>query len=82
MASSGTFCSGTINQGLQQYPYPSHVNASSFLSVKLSGKTNYARWQEQMMCLVESHDMLSFVDGTFGNPKKNVDSKKKVDNCN
>lgn len=31
------------------------------------------------MCLVESHDMLSFIDGTFRNPKKNVDSKKKVD---
>ncbi|XP_023743723.1 protein ACCELERATED CELL DEATH 6 isoform X2 [Lactuca sativa] len=79
MASSGTFCSGTINQGSQQYSYPSHVNASSFLSVKLSSKTNYTRWQEQMMCLVESHDMLSFIDGTFRNPKKNVDSKKKVD---
>ncbi|KAJ9558173.1 hypothetical protein OSB04_012787 [Centaurea solstitialis] len=68
--------------GLPQYPYPSHVNAASFLSIKLSGVTNYRPWQEQMMCLVESHDMLCFINGTLEKPhENNIDhSKKKAKN--
>ncbi|KAL7617238.1 hypothetical protein Lser_V15G03368 [Lactuca serriola] len=49
----------------QEYPYPSHVHAASFVSVKLSSKTNYSMWEEQMKCLLESHDMLGFIDGTI-----------------
>ncbi|CAH1439428.1 unnamed protein product [Lactuca virosa] len=53
----------------QEYPYPSHVHAASFVSVKLSSKTNYSMWEEQMMCLLESHDMLGFIDGTIKKEK-------------
>ncbi|KAJ9558197.1 hypothetical protein OSB04_012811 [Centaurea solstitialis] len=62
------------------YPYPSHVNTSSYVSVKLSGTndTNYLMWKAQMMCLVQSHDMVGFIDGTLKPRKPNVNSKKKA----
>ncbi|GKA91041.1 putative ankyrin repeat-containing domain, PGG domain, retrotransposon copia-like protein [Tanacetum coccineum] len=56
--------------GCQQYPYPCYVNAASFVSIKLSNKSNYRPWEEQLMCLVESHDMLGFIDGTIKSPKE------------
>ncbi|KAI3723803.1 hypothetical protein L2E82_35561 [Cichorium intybus] len=77
MAFSSTFSSRTIDQGSLDYPYPSHVNAASFVSIKLSGKTNYGPWQKQLMCLLEIHDMLGFIDGTFKNPELNGANKKK-----
>ncbi|KAF5760052.1 putative ankyrin repeat-containing domain, PGG domain, retrotransposon Copia-like protein [Helianthus annuus] len=67
-----------MDEGSQQYPYPSHVNTGSFLSIKLSGKPNYMQWQEQMLCLVDSHDMLGFIDGTLKKPKENNASKTKA----
>ncbi|KAM0053489.1 putative ankyrin repeat-containing domain, PGG domain, retrotransposon Copia-like protein [Helianthus debilis subsp. tardiflorus] len=54
----------------QQYPYPSQVNAASFLSVLLSGKSNYVVWREQMTCLLDCYDMLGFIDGTLEKPEE------------
>nr|KAJ0201009.1 hypothetical protein LSAT_V11C600330570 [Lactuca sativa] len=71
---------GNASETNYQYPYPSHVNAASFVSIKLLSKTNYSLWQEQMMCLVESHDMLSFINGTLKNPKEHATSNKQCDN--
>ncbi|XP_076913641.1 uncharacterized protein LOC143572335 [Bidens hawaiensis] len=65
MASSNTNIAVT-----QQYLYPCHVNPSGFVSIKLSGKTNYDRWREQMMCLIQSHDMQGFIDGRFRTPSE------------
>ncbi|KAJ9558331.1 hypothetical protein OSB04_012945 [Centaurea solstitialis] len=79
MASSNAFSSNTINNGSQEYPYPSHVNPASFLSIKLSGENDYDAWQEQMMCLVDSHDMLGFIDGTFKSPKEKYREWKRSD---
>ncbi|KAJ0817611.1 putative ankyrin repeat-containing domain, PGG domain, retrotransposon Copia-like protein [Helianthus annuus] len=56
----------------QQYPYPSQVNASSFLSIELWGEPNYVVWREQMTCLLESYDMLGFIDGTLEKPEENM----------
>ncbi|KAK9068987.1 hypothetical protein SSX86_013103 [Deinandra increscens subsp. villosa] len=65
---SSTSSSIAINEGSQQYPYPSHVNAASFLSIKLSGTRNYVRWVEQMFCLVDAHDMVGFINGKLRKP--------------
>ncbi|KAJ9559255.1 hypothetical protein OSB04_013869 [Centaurea solstitialis] len=50
------------------YPYPHTVNVAIFVSVKLSGHENYSLWKTQMLCLLEGHDMLGFVDGTLEPP--------------
>ncbi|XP_076926214.1 uncharacterized protein LOC143589286 [Bidens hawaiensis] len=79
MATSSTSSTYYFNRGSHEYPYPSHVNAASFLSVKLSGKPNYIQWQEQMTCLLDSYDMLGFIDGTIKKPQENNGSKAKAD---
>ncbi|KAL9991369.1 putative ankyrin repeat-containing domain, PGG domain, retrotransposon Copia-like protein [Helianthus debilis subsp. tardiflorus] len=56
----------------QQYPYPSQVNAASFLSIELWGEPNYVVWREQMTCLLDSYDMLGFIDGTLEKPEENM----------
>ncbi|KAL8239743.1 hypothetical protein R6Q59_016310 [Mikania micrantha] len=43
------------------YPYPSHVSAPNFVTVKLSDRDTYDVWQMQMRCLLQSHDMLGFI---------------------
>ncbi|KAD6454915.1 hypothetical protein E3N88_09621 [Mikania micrantha] len=43
------------------YPYPSHVFVPNFVTVKLNDRDTYDVWQMQMMCLLESHDMLGFI---------------------
>ncbi|KAJ0667892.1 putative ankyrin repeat-containing domain, PGG domain, retrotransposon Copia-like protein [Helianthus annuus] len=74
MASSSI---SAITKGSQQYPFPSSLNAAaSFVSIKLSGKHNYAGWQEQMRCLLDSHDMLGFIDGGFSEPMECSGSKR------
>ncbi|KAK9075762.1 hypothetical protein SSX86_004091 [Deinandra increscens subsp. villosa] len=53
-------CSSCHNSGAE-YPYPSHVCAPNFVTVKLSGREKYSVWKTQMLCLLESHDMLGFI---------------------
>ncbi|XP_076895747.1 uncharacterized protein LOC143548472 [Bidens hawaiensis] len=76
MASSSHY---SINEGSQQYPYPSHVNVANFVSIKLSGESNYATWRAQMLCLLDSHDMLGFIDGTLEEPREAHSSKATID---
>ncbi|KAL7592978.1 hypothetical protein Lser_V15G32875 [Lactuca serriola] len=47
------------------YPYPSNLSATSFISVKLSGRDEYILWKTQMLCLLKSHGMFGFIDGTL-----------------
>ncbi|KAJ0809919.1 putative P-type ATPase, transmembrane domain superfamily, PGG domain, retrotransposon Copia [Helianthus annuus] len=70
--------SGNVDQG--PYPYPSHVNPASFMSVKLSAERlhNYDEWRVQMECLLDSHDLLGFVDGTVKEPQEDDNSKGNV----
>ncbi|KAJ0611785.1 putative PGG domain, retrotransposon Copia-like protein [Helianthus annuus] len=68
--------SANVDQG--PYPYPSHVNSASFMSVKLSGMRNYHQWKAQMECLLDSHDLLGFVDGTVKEPQEDDTSKGNV----
>ncbi|XP_023729824.1 uncharacterized protein LOC111877536 [Lactuca sativa] len=65
------------------YPYPSNVYTPSFISLKLSGRENYRMWKTQMVCLLKSHDMFGFIDGTFISPdheasSSSVSGKEKV----
>ncbi|KAF3794163.1 hypothetical protein EJ110_NYTH08235 [Nymphaea thermarum] len=45
-----------------KYPYPSNVNVANFVSIKLSHK-NYLLWKTQMLGLIESQDMMRFIEG-------------------
>ncbi|KAM0053496.1 putative ankyrin repeat-containing domain, PGG domain, retrotransposon Copia-like protein [Helianthus debilis subsp. tardiflorus] len=56
----------------QQYPYPSQVNAASLLSIELWGEPNYVVWREQMTCLLDSCNMLGFINGTLEKPEENM----------
>ncbi|CAH1448929.1 unnamed protein product [Lactuca virosa] len=51
------------------YPYPSNPAAAGFISVKLSGRDKYGVWKTQMLCLLKSHGMFGFVDGTLVSPQ-------------
>ncbi|GKC20480.1 ankyrin repeat-containing domain, PGG domain protein, partial [Tanacetum coccineum] len=53
------------------YPYASHVNVPSFVTVKLSGKNKYNLWETQMLCLLKSHQMYGFINGQFPRPAGN-----------
>ncbi|KAF5808972.1 hypothetical protein HanRHA438_Chr04g0161521 [Helianthus annuus] len=41
--------------------YPTLVCAPNIVTMKLSGRDNYDAWRIQMLCLLESHDMLHFI---------------------
>ncbi|KAJ0736333.1 putative ankyrin repeat-containing domain, PGG domain, ankyrin repeat-containing domain superfamily [Helianthus annuus] len=47
----------------EAYSYPYTVNVANFVSVRLSGHDNYPLWRKQMLCLMEGHDMLGFIEG-------------------
>ncbi|GJU45864.1 ankyrin repeat-containing domain, PGG domain protein [Tanacetum coccineum] len=53
----------------EAYPYPSHVIAPNFVTVKLSGRNKYNMWKTQMICLLKSHHMFGFIDGQFPCPE-------------
>ncbi|KAK6152048.1 hypothetical protein DH2020_014683 [Rehmannia glutinosa] len=59
----------------EQHSFPmnlSLLNVNNFVSSKLSGdkqSNNYSSWKQQMLCLIESQDLLRFVDGTIPPPQ-------------
>ncbi|XP_023729818.1 uncharacterized protein LOC111877530 [Lactuca sativa] len=79
MASSSSNQYATVEIKEEEYPYPSNLSAASFISVKLSGRDKYAIWKTQMVCLLKSHDMFGFIDGTLKSPQTDVSGKEKVD---
>ncbi|KAJ0800088.1 hypothetical protein HanPI659440_Chr03g0098981 [Helianthus annuus] len=44
-----------------RYILASNVNVSKFVLVKLSGSSNYDVWKSQMLCLIESHNLLHII---------------------
>ncbi|KAI3696613.1 hypothetical protein L6452_29036 [Arctium lappa] len=69
MASTKSSSSAMVDEAAEAaYPYPHTVNVAIFISVKLSGHDNYPIWKTQMLCLLEGHDMLGFIDGTLEPP--------------
>ncbi|KAF3774051.1 hypothetical protein EJ110_NYTH53994 [Nymphaea thermarum] len=63
MASSASSSTGTSPSLVMaaKYPYPSNVNVANFVSIKLSHK-NYLLWKTQMFGLIESQDMMGFIE--------------------
>ncbi|KAI7756164.1 hypothetical protein M8C21_018944, partial [Ambrosia artemisiifolia] len=45
------------------------TKVSDFVSLKLSGSSNYLLWKAQMVCLLESKNMYGIVDSSFSCPK-------------
>ncbi|MFS8019383.1 hypothetical protein Hanom_Chr15g01403181 [Helianthus anomalus] len=55
----------------RKYIQALNVNLSNFISVKLSGKSNYPIWKIQMLCLINSQKLLHVIHGeTLGIPDK------------
>nr|GEV90272.1 ankyrin repeat-containing protein [Tanacetum cinerariifolium] len=48
-----TGSSNASKQGLEEYMHASNVNVSNFVSVKLSGQSNYPIWKAQMLSLLD-----------------------------
>ncbi|KAL8458495.1 hypothetical protein ACS0TY_036134 [Phlomoides rotata] len=54
------------------------VNVSNFVSGKLvigEDSSNYIPWKEQMMCLLESEDLLGFINGEVASPAPSLEKK-------
>ncbi|KAL7591310.1 hypothetical protein Lser_V15G32831 [Lactuca serriola] len=79
MASSSFNPDVTLEVG-EEYPYPSHVCAPNFVTLKLSGRDEYSMWQKQMICLLESHGMFGFIDGTLVSPQVSFSGTENLDN--
>ncbi|KAL7618340.1 hypothetical protein Lser_V15G03229 [Lactuca serriola] len=62
-----------------EYPYPSDVNVANFVFIKLSGKSNYSQWLEDMECLLKTNHMYDFVDGKLKNRVQIDGSSKKME---
>ncbi|OMO89257.1 hypothetical protein CCACVL1_07965 [Corchorus capsularis] len=65
------------------YSYPSTLNVGNFVSLKLTSK-NFLLWKTQMLGLIESQDMLGFINGATPMPKSHVskdeDAKQEKEN--
>ncbi|CAH1448922.1 unnamed protein product [Lactuca virosa] len=82
MASSSSNPHITLEIEEEEYPYPSHVCAPNFVTFKLSCKDEYRIWKTQTLCLLKSHAMLGFIDGTLVSPQRIVSGKEKVGDPN
>ncbi|XXG72136.1 hypothetical protein AAC387_Pa07g1297 [Persea americana] len=54
-----------------KYPYPSSLNVENFVSIKLI-QTNYRLWRTQVLRLLESQDMMGFIDGDIIAPPEMI----------
>ncbi|XP_060198744.1 uncharacterized protein LOC132627419 [Lycium barbarum] len=50
------------------FPYPSTLNIANFVTIKLFDSSNYVIWKAQMLCLLESQELVGFIDGTIQPP--------------
>ncbi|KAF3775079.1 hypothetical protein EJ110_NYTH50213 [Nymphaea thermarum] len=48
----------------RKYPYPYNLDIANLVSIKLN-QSNFLLWQTQMMGLIESQDMIGFLDGEY-----------------
>ncbi|KAL3623598.1 hypothetical protein CASFOL_032414 [Castilleja foliolosa] len=75
MAPSTTTTNSSSSSDEQPKSFPNHlttVNVANFVSSKLSGdknSNNYISWKQQILCLIESEDLLRFIDGTIPPPQ-------------
>ncbi|KAF3777765.1 hypothetical protein EJ110_NYTH45176 [Nymphaea thermarum] len=64
MASNASSSTGTSPSFVMaaKYPYPSNVNVANFVH------KNYLLWKTQMLGLIESQDMMGFIEGQISIP--------------
>ncbi|KAF6174036.1 hypothetical protein GIB67_020218 [Kingdonia uniflora] len=64
-----------------KYPYPSNLNITNFVSLKLKS-TNYLLWETQVLSLIESQDLLGFITGKTTQPEAEIndDNSEKIMN--
>ncbi|KAF3779859.1 hypothetical protein EJ110_NYTH40510 [Nymphaea thermarum] len=74
MASNASSSTGTSPSFVMaaKYPYPSNVNVANFVSIKLSHK-NYLLWKTKMLGLIESQDMMGFIEGQISIPTSTIE---------
>ncbi|KAM0036721.1 putative ankyrin repeat-containing domain, PGG domain, ankyrin repeat-containing domain superfamily [Helianthus debilis subsp. tardiflorus] len=48
-----------------KFMHASNVNVSNFVSVKLSGHNNYKIWKAQMLCLINSQELLHIIEEKY-----------------
>ena len=68
--------SSTTNSSLsstqsEEYPYHVTQNVANFVSLKLSS-TNFLLWKSQMLNILESYDLQSFITGEAKQPPQFV----------
>ncbi|KAK2989204.1 hypothetical protein RJ640_001433 [Escallonia rubra] len=56
-----------------KYAYPCNLNVANFVSLKLS-TSNYLLWETQVLSLIESQDLLGFINGDIIAPDSEVNS--------
>ncbi|KAL3623604.1 hypothetical protein CASFOL_032420 [Castilleja foliolosa] len=65
--------------------YLATINVVNFVSSELSGdknSNNYFSWKQQFLCLIESQDLLDFIDGTIPPPPPEIPSATADDDGN
>ncbi|GAV80630.1 UBN2_3 domain-containing protein, partial [Cephalotus follicularis] len=50
------------------YPYPTTLNVGNFVTIKLT-HNNFLLWETQIISLIESHDLLGFLNGQTPAPE-------------
>ncbi|XXG89841.1 hypothetical protein AAC387_Pa12g1748 [Persea americana] len=56
-----------------KYSYAASLNVANFVSIQLT-QTNFLLWKTQIFGLIESQDMMGFIDGEFPMPAKYLSS--------
>ncbi|GLT83117.1 hypothetical protein SLE2022_014260 [Rubroshorea leprosula] len=59
------------SQSTPPYRYPATLNVATFFSLQLTSN-NYFLWKTQMMALIESQELLGFINGEYEMSKPNV----------
>ncbi|KAF8408703.1 hypothetical protein HHK36_004767 [Tetracentron sinense] len=54
-----------------KYPYPSTLNVGNFVTMKLT-QSNFLLWKTQVLGLIESQEMMGFIDGEYPIPDRQI----------
>ncbi|KAF8390395.1 hypothetical protein HHK36_024921 [Tetracentron sinense] len=54
-----------------KYPYPSTLNVGNFVTIKLT-QSNFLLWKTQVLGLIESQEMMGFIDGEYPIPDRQI----------
>lgn len=59
---------------IPKYPYPAYLNIANFVSLKLTS-SNYLLWKTQFLSLVESQDLIGFINGDTPAPASETEGE-------